>query len=372
MRKYANFTSKGECLACHTKCNARLREKGDAEVFYNVFVTARCLCAPACTEIFTDAAEDDVCNADNYEYPVGENAEVELCTADDEEEDEKGSGPSVGSLHKLLGEVTDVAEDGSEHHASKKAREADMYVSDLKLERGDRNGEHYEGDRNCHTLRAGEEESLGEGEKITHNGAENERKNDLEKGIYNHGDGVNGAGVDSTRNTEGDREDDKSNSVVKSNNGEENVGYGTLSFVLANDHKSSGRSGRGCNCTKDDSRGKGKTSFGKDEGKSDKACVHDNGCDESLRDTDNGSLLTDLFELIKAEFVTDGECDESEREIAKDLVLFGGVCLVVKADAELTEEVGADENARNEICGYRRESDLLRNTREKKTRKECD
>ena len=46
--------------------------------------------------------------------------EVELCAADDEEEDEKGSGPSVGSLHKFFGEVADIAEHCSQNHTSEK------------------------------------------------------------------------------------------------------------------------------------------------------------------------------------------------------------------------------------------------------------
>ena len=78
------------------------------------------------------------------------------------------------------------------------------------------------------------EESLGKGEEPAHYCAENEGENYLDYGVYEHRDDIYCAGVDRACNAEGDREDDKSHSVVKCNNGEKNVGYGTLRLILTN------------------------------------------------------------------------------------------------------------------------------------------
>ena len=143
----AGSSTKSESLACHTESNTRLRKKGYTKVLGGVFITVGHTRADACAEVLTNASERDVDNTDKNEDTVGEYGEVKLCAADNEEEHEKRSSPLIRSVHKILREVTDVAEYGTEHHACKKRRECDVKGTNGEADAGNSNGSHYEGNR---------------------------------------------------------------------------------------------------------------------------------------------------------------------------------------------------------------------------------
>ena len=134
-------------LACHTESNTSLGKKGDTKVLGGVFITVGHTRADACAEVLTNASERDVDNADKNEDRVCKYGEVELCATDNEEEHEKRSCPLIRSVHMILGEVTDVAEYGTEHHACKKRRECDVKGTNGEADAGNSNGSHYEGNR---------------------------------------------------------------------------------------------------------------------------------------------------------------------------------------------------------------------------------
>ena len=102
--------------------------------------------------------------------------------------------------------------------------------------------------------------------------------------------------------------------------------------------------------------------------------INHNRCNNGLEDTDYGSLFTNLFELRDAELVTYCECDKTERNV-RDYGVGCNVLVADKADAgnaDKSENVRADENTCNEVCGYGRELKKLCHTGEHKSRKECD
>ena len=356
--------AKCKSLARHTESNARLRKKGYAKVLGGVLITVGHTRADACAEILTNASERDVDNADKNEDAVSEYGEVELCTADNEEEHEKGRCPLVRSVHKILGEVTDVAENSTEHHTSEQGRECDVNRTYVDADAGDSNGSHYEGNGDSHTLGVGVEVSLTYCEEYAHDRTECDRKHNLENGIDKHGNNVNDTGVNGLGDAEGNREYDKTYRVVKSNYGKEEVGERALCLILLYNHESCGRSGRGSYCAENDSGGKGKHVIANDEGEGDENDIHNDAGEERLEDTDDGSLAADLLELGNSELVTDRKGDEAKSEVAKDLVVVRGVVGGVKADAKSSEKEGSDEDARNEICGNGGKSKELYNSGE--------
>ena len=232
---------------------------------------------------------------------------------------------------------------------------------------GDGNGSHYEGNGNRHTLGVGVEVSLTYSEEHTHNSAESDGKHNLENGIDKHGNNVNDTGVNGLSDTEGNRENDKTYRVVKSNYGKEEVGERTLSLILLYNHE--GCRGSGCSsyCTEYDSGGKGEHVIANTKGEGDENDIHNDAGEESLEDTDNGSLAADLLKLRDSELVTDRKGDEAESEIAEDLVVVRFVVDIIKADTEFSKEEGADKNARDKVCSNSGESEKLYNSGEHKS-----
>ena len=356
----------------HTERNACLGEEGDTEIFYDVGITFCGSCADARTEVFTEGTSCDISDTDNNNGNAGEYGEIEFRAADNEEEDEDRSGPSVCSFHKFFGEVTDVAEYGTEHHTSEKRGEADMDAANVELEARDCNGHENERNGNCHTFGSGVEELLAECEEKTHDEAERERKYNLENGFKNDGEHVYGTGVDGFCDTEGDREYNETDSVVKRNDGEEDVGQRTLCLILTNDHECCCGSGCGCNGTENDRCGKGKM-LRHSEMESDENDVYDKACEDCLEDTDDGSLFTDLLELSETEFVTDRECDEAERYVGND----AEACKLIVGDTDTgdikcAEEKRSDQDTCDEVSCNCGELDLFRKSGEKKTCKKSN
>ena len=110
----------------HSKGNSCLREKGDTQIVNYLSVTLNSLCGDEGADIFTCATDEYVDHA-NCDYGEAcEYREIKLCAADNEEKHEYGSSPTVNSVHKLLGEVTDVAEDSSKHHTGEQGGELNV------------------------------------------------------------------------------------------------------------------------------------------------------------------------------------------------------------------------------------------------------
>ena len=104
-----------------------------AKIFDNVAVAFGHPRADARTEILTCRSWNNVCDSYNYNENIGKYRKIKLGTAYYEKQNKHRSRPSVRPAHKLLGNVANVAEYGSKHHASKQRGKSDMYFSDLEL-----------------------------------------------------------------------------------------------------------------------------------------------------------------------------------------------------------------------------------------------
>ena len=67
---------------------------------------------------------------------------IKLCAAGYEENDEQGRGPTVHPFHKFLGEITDIAEYGAQHHAGQERGEVNLHAY-VKMQLGKRNGQEH-------------------------------------------------------------------------------------------------------------------------------------------------------------------------------------------------------------------------------------
>ena len=141
--------------------------------------------------------------------------ESQAGAADDKEQHEEGLGPLLGSLHHLLGGLTDVAEDGAQHHAGEQRGEADMYPADLKMEHGQRHGQEHEGDHQGETVAVGMEMCLDPGEDGAEERAEQQGADDLDQGLDRYGHHADMAALDGLGNTHGHGEDNETYRVVQ-------------------------------------------------------------------------------------------------------------------------------------------------------------
>ena len=345
-------------LKRHAECNSRLGKKGYTEILDSLLVTAHEACAYACTEVFARRAGKDINYTDKDNHALLEYAEVKLCTAYYEEENKYGSSPSVGSVHKLLGKVAYVAEHGTEHHTGKERGEADVNSADGGGKRGKSNREHYEGNRNRHTLASGVEEALHIGEQNSHNKAECKREHYLKERLKDDLKELYRLGAERARYTEGNSEHNKSDRIVDCNDGKKEVGELTLCLILLYYHKGSGRSGSSSYGTEYKSGRERKLICTDDKVQSDKECINNNRSENSLEDTDNGSLLSYLFKSRDTELVTHRKGDEAESDLRDEAeaLYLREIVEAESLNAECTEAEGADNNSRNKICGYGRET----------------
>ena len=199
------------------------------------------------------------------------------------------------------------------------------------------------------------EESFEEGEEIAHNRTEKEGENDLDNRLEKDGNNAYRAGLKSLCNAEGEGEENEAYSVVKSNDGKENIRERTLCLILLYNHESCRRCCCGSYCTENDSRLEGEL-IGHKEVEADKNCVNQESCENSLEDADYGCLLACCLELGKTEFVTDGECDEAESNLRKsgEMLDLLHAAESETGNSELADEIRTDENTCNEVCRNRR------------------
>ena len=94
--------------------------------------------------------------------------------------------------------------------------------------------------------------------------------------------------------------------------------------------------------------------------------VNQKGCDHRLKNTDNGCLLADLFELREAKLIADRKGDKAERHVGNDrkamYVFAADEAKTLNANG--TDQVRAKHNARNEIRGNGRQARQLCKTGE--------
>lgn len=97
-------------LGCHAQRHASLRKQGDAEVLLDVVAAVGGPAADEGAGNFAQRAEGDVHHADEEHQRVGEDVQIQLCTAEHEEEDVHRRHPAVEAVHQLIGSGADVAE----------------------------------------------------------------------------------------------------------------------------------------------------------------------------------------------------------------------------------------------------------------------
>ena len=130
-----------------------------------------------------------------------------------------------------------------------------MYTADLKLEHRERHRQQHKAHRHRKTLGAGMEEALKEGDEEAHNCTEKERKDNLNQRLHDNRNNVGRACNQRLGYAEGNGKENEADSVIKCNDGEQNIGKRPLCLVLADNHEGCGRGGCGGNGTKHDSRG---------------------------------------------------------------------------------------------------------------------
>lgn len=366
-------SAESHCGEGHTEGYACLGKKGDAEVLLDGRSTLGCLCGNIRTDDLAGGAEDDVNNAYEDYSPVSEYGEFKFGTAEYEEENHDGAGPAVHSVHEFFGEVAEVAEHGTEHHAHEKGGEAYFYGTDAEVGLGKRYCKEDVCNGDGKTLTSGVEELFGEVEYKTDHCAEYEGCDNFNNGIYDDGDHIEMTLFECACDAEGDCENHKTYNVVESNYGKEHLGERTVSLVLLYNHEGCCRCGCGCDCAEGDRAGEGE-SVGHCEVYHCESHVNEYSSYNSLEDRDYDSLTTGFLQFGHTELVAHCKRDKAESCVGDDGEL-GEIFVGDKADAfnsETAETVGTDEDSGYQICGYCGKVPQLGDTGHDKTRKHCD
>ncbi len=155
--------------------------------------------------------------------------------------------------------------------------------------------------------------------------------------------------------TEGDGEDHQADSVIQSDNGQQDVRDRTLGLILTDNHQGGSRGG----CRGDGAQGDGHRhgqQIRHDEMQGDQGDIHKDGGNHSLQDTDDGGLLTGLLQGGKAELMTDGKGDETQghvRDHGQGVHLLRGV-EAQAGYAESAQDAGPDQDTGNQVgCDVR-------------------
>ena len=112
----------------HTQSHTGLGQQGDAQVFAHGLGAANHPGADTGTDDLAGGTHEDIHQTNAHDSGTAEDPQVQLCTGQHEEQNVNGGGPAVGPVHDLVGEVTQVAEDGAAHHAHQQGGEADLYA----------------------------------------------------------------------------------------------------------------------------------------------------------------------------------------------------------------------------------------------------
>ena len=217
------------------------------------------------------------------------------------------------------------------------------------------------------------EEAFHEIEKEAHNRTQQDGEHYFNDRLQYDGENVDATCAQCTSDTEGDGKKDQTNCVVQGNDGEQNGGEGTLCLVLLYDHQGCGRSGCSCNGTQYDGYGQGQN-LGHCEMKGNEDAVYQKGGDDCLQNTDDGCLLTDLFQLCETEFVTDFESDKAQCKVTDN----GEVFYLMKrgesqtVQSECTQQEGTNEDTCHQISGDGGKIQKLCQTGKEQARKESN
>ena len=336
----------------HTEGNAGLRKERDAEVLLDGRLGLHELRGDVRTDNLTGRAEEDVNHADEDDCPVAEDGELEVGTADNEEQHHDRTRPAVHTLHKFFGEITEVAEDGTHHHADEERGEFDGHGAEVEFRHGQRNREENVSDGNGHTLAAGVEELFGEVKQQADQRTENQGCNNFHQRIYNNGDDIKRAVFQSLGNPEGDRKHDQTDHVVERNDGKEHLGQRAVRLVLLDDHERCGGSRSRSDRTERNGAGQ-RELVGHDEVKQDQRDVHEDRRNDCLEDRNHNRLAADVLEFRKTELVAHRHRDKAESRFGNDRV---GRNVLMRdktksGNTELSETVRTDQNPGNQICG---------------------
>ena len=268
-------------LGCHAQRHASLRQQGDAEVLLDVVAAVGGPAADEGTGNFAQRAEGDVHHADEEHQRVGEDVQIQLCTAEHEEEDVHRRHPAVEAVHQLIGSGADVAEHRTGHHADQQQREAAVQRPDVKGDHGQAHRQQHEGHGKAHALGAGVKINFQLVEREARRSAQTQREDDLHHRLHQNTDGVDAALLEGVGNAEGGGEEHEAHGVVDGDHHQQQAGEGAVGLVLLDDHQGGGR-GRGCcDSTQRDGRGHG-DDVGPDEVQDDQRRIHEGGGHDGL------------------------------------------------------------------------------------------
>ena len=163
---------------------------------------------------------ENIYDADEYDCQIGEDGQLQFRAAKHEKENEQRRCPTVDSIHEFFGEITNITENRTKHHARKQRGERDMYFPNMEFKHGKPDGEEYEPDGNGKSFGTGMEKPFAEGEYRPCDCPKPQRADDFQEGIDNDGNEIDFFCADCSCNPERDREKHEPYRVVQSNDGE--------------------------------------------------------------------------------------------------------------------------------------------------------
>ena len=141
------------------------------------------------------------------------------------------------------------------------------------------------------------EELLAEVEEKSHNRAEYKREDDLKHRLDEHrGDADAACRAKSLCHSEGDGEEHEAYRIVKSNDGQKNIGERALCLILTDNHQGCGRGGSRRDRAENYSGGKRKL-VGLCEMEADQSRINEEGGYHRLKNADDRRLLAYLLQL---------------------------------------------------------------------------
>ena len=231
---------------------------------------------------------------------------------------------------------------------------------------GETGADDHEGDGQSQTLGTGVEVDFHFAEDPAQQRTQAQGGHDFNDGVEQDGDHVDFTADEGLCDAVGNGEDDQTHCIVQSDDGQQNVGEGTLCLILVDDHHGSGRSRCGGDGTQDDAGGNGQL-IAQDQVQAQQHCIYQQAGSQGLEHGDDSGLTADMLQGGQAEFVTDGECDEAQGHIGNETHFFHEF-KGVEAQAgntQLAQNQGTNQNARNEVTGDVRQVEFHKQTRQK-------
>lgn len=353
----------------HTQGNAGLRQQGNTQILADHWAAFGQFRADEGAEDLARGAEENVGQANAHNSQTGEYTELQFGAAENEEQNIQRGCPFIRSVHHILREVTDVAENGAGHHADKQRREADGDAAQVEAEHGECDGEHNKGNDDGQTAAVGIEIFFQTGQDKAHNRTQDQGSQYFNQWFYQNGNDADRTAHQGSGNTGGNREDNQSDGVIQSDDRQQDGGERTFGFVLFYNHQGSCRSGSGCDGAKHDGHWNG-DDIRHQEVKHHHYNIHQKGSHKSLYEGNNSSLETDAFQLREPELVTDIKGDEAQSHITEyreGFYMFGAY-KAQTGDLELSQYIRADQNTGDQVSGDGRKLQFFRHTGQQKAR----